>query len=205
MSIKSSCAEPADSPESTSYAWDISHALATTYHPYCHSPGALTEYLKEKLHQQQAKRLSRSLPAQVKQNVSLEHNNVPRSTLPTTHTPMPEPWGGISDITAGSVAGSTTSMNTKKQLMHPGTSKMARLSSYWPNIAFLITNAHRNLFVINYCKDHIVTCEEFSKVWINMATEEKEVCLHYTHSELTLIAMHGYTNSGKKKRSPRKS
>ena len=54
-------------------------------------------------------------------------------------------------------------------------------SSYWPDIAFLITNAHRNLFAIDYCKDHIVTCEEFAKVWINMATEEKEVCLHYTH------------------------
>ena len=55
------------------------------------------------------------------------------------------------------------------------------MSSYWPDITFLITNAHRNLFAINYCKDHIVTCEEFAKVWINMVTEEKEVCLHYTH------------------------
>ena len=31
-----SCAEPSD-PLNTSYAWDISHALVTTYHPYCHS------------------------------------------------------------------------------------------------------------------------------------------------------------------------
>ena len=24
-------------------------------------------------------------------------------------------------------------------------------------------------------------CKEFTKVWINMETEEKEVCHHYTH------------------------
>ena len=47
----------------------------TTYHPYCHSPSALTEYLKAKLHAQCAKRLSCSLPAQVEQNVLLERNN----------------------------------------------------------------------------------------------------------------------------------
>ena len=40
-----SCTEPTD-PLNTSYAWDISHALITTYHPYCQSPSALTEYLK---------------------------------------------------------------------------------------------------------------------------------------------------------------
>ena len=65
-----SCAEPTD-PLNTSYAWDISHALVITYHPYCHSPGALTEYLKQKLHHQRAKRLGCSLPAQVEQNVPL--------------------------------------------------------------------------------------------------------------------------------------
>ena len=62
------------SPWTTSYAWDISHALVTTYHLYCHSPSALTEYLKQKLHLQQAKRLGRSLPAQVEPSVQLEHN-----------------------------------------------------------------------------------------------------------------------------------
>ena len=68
------CAEPTDPPEFTSYTWDISHALVITYHPYCHSPSALTEYLKQKLHHQRAKRLGHSLSAQVKQNVPLEHN-----------------------------------------------------------------------------------------------------------------------------------
>ena len=29
------------------------------YHPYCHSPSALTEYLKQKLRHQRAKRLGR--------------------------------------------------------------------------------------------------------------------------------------------------
>ena len=44
------------------------------YHLYCHSPSALTEYLKQKLRTQRAKRLGRSLPAQVKQDVPLECN-----------------------------------------------------------------------------------------------------------------------------------
>ena len=44
------------------------------YHPYCHSPSALTEYLKQKLRVQRAKRLGRSPSAQVKPNVQLEHN-----------------------------------------------------------------------------------------------------------------------------------
>ena len=61
--------------EITLYAWDISHALVTTYHPYCHNPGALTEYLKQKLRLQWAKRLGRSLPAQVKPSVQLERNS----------------------------------------------------------------------------------------------------------------------------------
>ena len=60
--------------EITSYAWDISHALVTMYHLYCHSLGALTEYLKQKLCFQRAKRLGRSLPAQVEPSVQLEHN-----------------------------------------------------------------------------------------------------------------------------------
>ena len=68
-----SCTEPTD-PLNTSYAWDISHALVTTYHPYCHSPSALTEYLKQKLRHQRAKRLGRSPIAQVEQNIPLERN-----------------------------------------------------------------------------------------------------------------------------------
>ena len=68
-----SCAEPTD-PLNTSYAWDISYAFVTTYHPYCHSPSALTEYLEQRLHHQRAKCLGCSLPAQVKQNVPLERN-----------------------------------------------------------------------------------------------------------------------------------
>ena len=62
------------SPLNTSYAWEISHALATLYHPYAQSPSALTEYLKRKLQVQCAKRRSRSHPAQVEQNVPLERN-----------------------------------------------------------------------------------------------------------------------------------
>ena len=73
-----------DPPEFTSYAWEISHALATTYHLYCHSPGTLTEYLKEKLHRQQAKWLSRSLPTQVKLNVPLRRNINSDFTLAAT-------------------------------------------------------------------------------------------------------------------------
>ena len=65
------------SPLNTSYAWDISHALATLYHPYAHEPVALTEYLKHKLRVQHAKRQSHSHPAHVKQNVPLERNNKP--------------------------------------------------------------------------------------------------------------------------------
>ena len=68
-----SCAEPTD-PLNTSYAWDVSHALITTYHPYCHSPSALTEYLKQKLRLQRAKRLGHSLTAQVEQHIPLECN-----------------------------------------------------------------------------------------------------------------------------------
>ena len=68
------------SPWTTLYAWDISHALVTTYHPYCHSLSALTEYLKQRLRSQRAKRLGRSLPAQVEQSVQLEHNRFHQGT-----------------------------------------------------------------------------------------------------------------------------
>ena len=69
-----SCAEPTD-PLNTPYTWDISHALVTTYHPYSHSPSALTEYLKQKLRHQRAQRLGHSLPTQVEQSVPLKHNS----------------------------------------------------------------------------------------------------------------------------------
>ena len=77
------CAEPTD-PLNSSYAWDISHTLITTYHPYCHSPSALTEYLKQKLHLQRAKRLGRSLRAQVEQDVPLKRNITSDFTLAAT-------------------------------------------------------------------------------------------------------------------------
>ena len=80
-----SCAEPTD-PPNTEYTWDISHAPVTTYHPYSHSPSALTEYLKQKLHLQRAKRLGRSLPAQVEQDVPLERNINSDFTLAATTT-----------------------------------------------------------------------------------------------------------------------
>ena len=62
------------SPLNTSYAWDISHAFATLYHPYAQSPSALTEYLKRKLQVQRAKRRSRSHQAQVEPDAPLERN-----------------------------------------------------------------------------------------------------------------------------------
>ena len=46
------------------------------YHPYSHSPSALTKYLKQKLCLQRAKRLSHSHPTQVEQDVPLEHNRL---------------------------------------------------------------------------------------------------------------------------------
>ena len=78
-----SCAEPTD-PLNTSYAWDISHTLITTYHPYCQSPSALTKHLKQKLHHQRAKRLGRSPSAQVEQNIPLECNINSDFTLAAT-------------------------------------------------------------------------------------------------------------------------
>ena len=69
-------------PLSTSYAWDISHALATLYHPYTTNPSALTEYLKRKLQVQRAKRRSRSHPAQVEPNVPLERNTIGENPWP---------------------------------------------------------------------------------------------------------------------------
>ena len=66
------------------YTWDISHALDTLYHPYCHSPSALTEYLKQKLRLQRAKRLGRSLSTQVERSVQLERNINSDFTLATT-------------------------------------------------------------------------------------------------------------------------
>ena len=61
-------------PPWTPHTPGISHALVTTYHPYCHSPSALTEYLKQRLHHQRAKCLGRSPSAQVEQSVPLERN-----------------------------------------------------------------------------------------------------------------------------------
>ena len=69
-----SCAEPTD-PLNTLYTWDISHTFVTTYHPYCHSPSALTKYLKHQLCLQRAKHLGCSPSAQVEQNIPLKCNN----------------------------------------------------------------------------------------------------------------------------------
>ena len=84
MSIESLLHRTCRPPEPTLYTWDISHAFVTTYHPYCHSPSTLTEYLKNKLHHQQAKCLSHSLPAQVEQDVSLKCNINSDFTLAAT-------------------------------------------------------------------------------------------------------------------------
>ena len=73
--------EHIDPPWITLYAWDISHALATLYHPYAHKPSALTEYLKQKLREQHVK----WDPTQVKLNLLPEHNiNLDLPTLATT-------------------------------------------------------------------------------------------------------------------------
>ena len=69
-------AQNLQTPLNTLYAWEIFHALITTYHPYCQSPSTLTEYLKQKLCAQRAKRLGHSHPAQVEQNVPLKRNNM---------------------------------------------------------------------------------------------------------------------------------
>ena len=84
MSIESIVVQNLQTPLNTSYAWDISHALVTTYHPYCHSPSALTKYLKQKLRHQRAKHLGRSLSAQVEQNVPLKRNINSDFTLAAT-------------------------------------------------------------------------------------------------------------------------
>ena len=89
MTIKSKLRRTYRPPETTLYAWDISHALATTYHLYCQSPGALTEYLKDKLCHQRAKRLSHSLPAQVKPNVLLRRNTLIKHTQPRECPSLP--------------------------------------------------------------------------------------------------------------------
>ena len=54
------------------------------YHPYCHSPSALTKYLKAKSRTQRAKRLSHSLPTQVEQSIPLERNINSDFTLAAT-------------------------------------------------------------------------------------------------------------------------
>ena len=50
--------------------------MAGPWLPYCHSPSALTEYLKQKLRLQRAKHLGRSLSAQVEPNVQPECNTI---------------------------------------------------------------------------------------------------------------------------------
>ena len=54
------------------------------YHPYCHSLSALTEYLKQKLRLQRAKRLGRSLPARVELSIQPERVINSDFTLATT-------------------------------------------------------------------------------------------------------------------------
>ena len=79
-----SCTEPAD-PLNPPHMPGISPMPSnTTYHPYSHNPSALTEYLKQKLHQQRAKHLSHSHPAQVEQNIPLKHNINSDFTLAAT-------------------------------------------------------------------------------------------------------------------------
>ena len=68
------CAEPTDPPEPPSTPGISPTPSNTMYHPYTHSPRALTEYLKQKLRSQRAKRLSCSLPVQVEQDAPLECN-----------------------------------------------------------------------------------------------------------------------------------
>ena len=78
------CAEPTDPPESPCMPGISPMPSSTTYHPYTQSPSALTEYLRQKLHLQCAKCLSRSHPAQVKQSIPLKHNIKSDFTLAVT-------------------------------------------------------------------------------------------------------------------------
>ena len=55
------------------------------YHPYCHSPSALTEYLKHRLRLQRAKRLGRSLPAQAEPDVQPERNTIEQANSSRPH------------------------------------------------------------------------------------------------------------------------
>ena len=81
------------SPQNHLYAWDISHALITLYHPYAHEPSALTEYLKQKLRVQQAKHRGHSHLTQVKSSIPLEHN-----TAHTSHCLQPLDVGVFSPL-----------------------------------------------------------------------------------------------------------
>ena len=85
MSIKLTWRENLWTPQTTSYTWDISHTLITLYHPYYPRPSALTEYLKEKLHKQHAKRLSCSHLAQVEPSIQPKRNTPPSSITHRAH------------------------------------------------------------------------------------------------------------------------
>ena len=65
---------------------------STTYHPYTQSLSALTEYLRQKLHLQRAKRLSRNHSAQVEQSVPLKHNSGIGSGLSALATCNADMW-----------------------------------------------------------------------------------------------------------------
>ena len=79
-----SCAEPTDSPWTPCTPGISPMPPVTTYHPYCHSLSALTEYLKQKLHHQWVKWLGRSPSAQVEPDVPLERNINSDFTLAAT-------------------------------------------------------------------------------------------------------------------------
>ena len=62
------------------------------YHPYCHSPSALTRYPKQKLRHQRVKRLGRSPSAQVEQSVQLKCNSLPDNNGNKVLPGTPMPW-----------------------------------------------------------------------------------------------------------------
>ena len=88
------------------------------YHPYCQSPSALTEYLKQKLHHQRAKHLGCSPTAQVEQNVPLERNTTGQQCPNMPHT-IPQAMGtnGVAQSVVQECLTSTSSTDNEKSLL----------------------------------------------------------------------------------------
>ncbi|KAF8270276.1 hypothetical protein EI94DRAFT_1798348 [Lactarius quietus] len=88
------------------------------------------------------------------------------STAPSNNAPMPGPSSSISDSSI-SESGSRTNSN----MLREGKAKAKKLV---PMCSGKV-KAIKNLYVINYLKDHSVTREEFVKVWVNLDEATKKI------------------------------